>query len=377
MDLTSGALLVVLAMVALLAFAMLILGVPRTEHRWLGALARGSEGLLLSLTVLLFAGAALNDQYLFYVSWGDLFGAGATATAMHDGGTTAQALESSAKGVGLRQFRVPRVMPSLPSPGQRLQRYTVTGVRSGITAEVLVYLPPGYDPTSARKYPVIVALHGLPGHPEGYLTGLHIDQTLDALVATHQIAPAVVVIPQINTPSSLDTECVDAPSAMGPQDETWLAHDVPGWVVSHFAVQTVRTSWATMGFSFGGWCSAMLGMRHPDVFAGVIVLEGYFRPDFSRSYDPITAGSAAARGYDLVRTARTSPPPLAMWVMASRSDSLSYPTTAQFIHDARPPLSVSTVLLKSGGHRVAVFLPYIRQSLVWLGQTLPGFRGAH
>ena len=374
MELTSGGLLVVLGVVAAVAFVLLVLGFPRTRRRWLGAIARGGEALVLSLTVLVLAGAALNDQYLFYISGGDLFGANASVTAMHDGGTARQAVEAQAQGVGLTRIPVPSVYPPLPAPGQRLQSYAVTGARSHISTEVLVYLPPGYDPKAAKKYPVILALHGLPGHPEGYLTGIHIDQTLDALVATRQLAPSIVVMPQINSPSSLDTECVDAPSAAGPQDETWLAADIPHWVVTHFAVQTARTSWATMGFSFGGWCSAMLGVRHPDVFAGAIVLEGYFRPDFSRSYDPITAGSAAARGYDLVRTARTNPPPIAMWVMASRSDSLSYPTTAQFIHDARPPTSVTTVLLKTGGHRVAVFLPFIRVSLVWLGQTLPGFR---
>jgi hypothetical protein len=63
-----------------------------------------------------------------------------------------------------------------------------------------------------------------------------------------------------------------------------------------------------------------------------------------------------------------------MWVMASRTDSLPHPTTAQLIHDARPPTSVTAVLLKTGGRRVAVFLPFIRVSLGWLGQTLPGFR---
>jgi S-formylglutathione hydrolase FrmB len=373
-ELTSGGLLVVLGLVGAAAFVLLVIGLPRARRRWLGAIARGGEALLLSLSVLLLAGAALNDQYLFYISWGDLFGANATVTAMHGGGTARQAVETRARGVGLSRAEVPTVLPPLPAPGQRLQRYVVTGARSHISAEVLVYLPPGYDPRAGKKYPVILALHGMPGHPEGYLSTLHMDQTLDGLVAARQLAPSIVVLPQINSPSSLDTECVDAPNGSGPQDETWLAADIPHWVVSHFAVQTARTSWATMGYSYGGWCSAMLGVRHPDVFAGAIVLEGYFRPDFSRSYDPITPGSAAARGYDLVRTARTDPPPIAMWVMTSRTDSLAYPTTAQFIHDARPPTSVTTVLLKTGGHRVDVFRPYVRTSLIWLGQTLPGFR---
>ena len=90
----------------------------------------------------------------------------------------------------------------------------------------------------------------------------------------------------------------------------------------------------------------------------------------------VVPGSPAARGYDLVRTVRVSPPPIAMWVMASRTDSLSWPTTAEVLRYARPPMSVASVLLKTGGHRDSVFQPFVRTSLIWLGQTLPGFRAA-
>lgn len=376
MELTSGAFLAVLAVVAIAVFLLLVLGLPRARRRWVGLAARGTEAIALSLTVVLLSAAVLNDQYLFYISWSDLFGAGATTTSMHNGGTARQAVDARVRGAGLSQLHAPTVLPPLPSPGQRIQRYTVMGPRSGIRGAVIVYLPPGYDPKSSKRYPVIMGLHGFPGHPDSYLGMIHIDQTMDALIASHQIAPSIVVMPQINNPGSLDTECVDAPALSGPLDETWLARDIPSWVVGHFRAQTARSSWAVMGYSFGGWCAAMLGVRHPDIFGASIVFEGYFRPDFSRSYDPITPGSAAARGYDLVHTARTNPPALAMWVMASKSDSLAYPTTAQFLHEARPPLSVTTVMLKTGGHRVSVFLPYVPQSLTWLGQSLPGFRPA-
>lgn len=376
MELTSGTLLVVLGVVAVIAFALLVLGYPRVRRRWVGALARGSEALVLSLTVLVFAGAVLNDQYLFYISWSDLFGAGATVTAAHAGGTARQAVDAKVKGQGLSRAAAPAVYPPLPDPGQRVQRYTVTGAHSHISAEVLVYLPPGYDPAAAKKYPVVMALHGFPGSPDSFLQSLLLGQTVDELTFARQIARSIVVLPEINSPVSLDTECVDAPNAAGPQAETWLARDIPEWVVGHYHVQTTRTSWATLGYSFGGWCSALLGLRHPDVFGASIVIGGYFRPDFSRSYDPLTPGSSASRGYDLIRIARTNPPPLAMWVMASRTDSLVYPTTAQFLNEVRPPLSVTTVLLKTGGHRVSVFMPFLRTSLSWLGQTLPGFRPA-
>ena len=68
------------------------------------------------------------------------------------------------------------------------------------------------------------------------------------------------------------------------------------------------------------------------------------------------------------------PPPIAMWVFASRQDSLAYPTTARFLAAARPPLSVSATIVKVGGHRTAIYDPYVKPALQWLATTLPGFR---
>jgi pimeloyl-ACP methyl ester carboxylesterase len=186
------------------------------------------------------------------------------------------------------------------------------------------------------------------------------------------LAASIVVVPRIDTPATIDTECVNGGSGQ-PQTDTWLSHDVPAWTAQHFRVQLTRTAWAAIGYSYGAWCAASITMRHPDVFGAAIVMLGYFRPDFSRGYDPLT--SSTLRGYDLVNLARTAPPPIAMWILTSREDSLSYPTTSTFLSVARPPLDVSGMVLATGGHRNAVFEPYIPTAMHWLGQTLSGFRG--
>jgi hypothetical protein len=80
------------------------------------------------------------------------------------------------------------------------------------------------------------------------------------------------------------------------------------------------------------------------------------------------------RGYDLVRIAQTSPPPVSMWVLTSREDPLSFTTTSKFLSVARPPLDVTATVLAHGGHRDSVFTPYLPGALSWLGQTMPGFR---
>ena len=341
MSLTDPWLLVVIGVLALAALVVLALGLPRTTRRWTGAVVRGGEGLVLSMLVVTLAAAALNDQYSFYVSWADLFGATSPSTSVQAGGSANTAVTAKAQGPGFSQFlKIPPSTTGTPVPGMRLQNFAVTGARSGLRGEVLVYLPAGYDQRSARRYPVILALHGFPGNPAVWLNTIHVNTVVDTLEAQHKLAQSIIVIPQINDPISVDTECVNAPVGKGPQAETWLAQDVPAWVVSHLRVQTARTSWAVAGYSFGGWCAAMLGSRHPDVFGAAVVFQGYFRPDFSAGYNPLPTGSPVARGYDLVRAVQANPPPLAMWVLTTKADGLSYPTTAAFLKNVRPPLSV-------------------------------------
>jgi enterochelin esterase-like enzyme len=245
----------------------------------------------------------------------------------------------------------------------------VTDPRSYDHGQVLVYLPVGYDPTAHHTYPVIVGLHGYPSVPRSFVA-LNFLKSIDTLTAQHRLAPSIVVIPSINTPASLDTECTNGGPG-DPQTDTWLSQDLPRWVVSHFRVQTKRTSWATIGYSYGAWCAASLGMRHPDVFGASIVLLGYFRPDFGRYYDPLTP--LTSRGYDLIRMEETSPPPISMWVLTSRQDPLSFPSTSKFLSVVRRPTDVTATVLATGGHRLQVWTPYVPQSLAWLGQVMPGF----
>ena len=370
MELTDTGLVVLLGVLALLVFALVVSGLPRRGHVAVRTVARGAQVLLLNVLVVALAGVVLNDQYYFYSSWADLLGSRNASVSLHHGGTSSQAVSAAVHGPGLHGLAAPAVLPALPQPGGRLQTYTVNDLRTHSDGQVYVYLPVGYDPTASRTYPVILGLHGFPGGPKGFLA-LDFLSSVDALTAEHRLAPSIVVVPRIDTPSNLDTECVNGGPGL-PQTDTWLAHDIPVWTAHHFRVRPERTSWATVGYSYGAWCAASLSMRHPDVFGAAVVLLGYFRPDFGVTYDPLTP--AAERGYDLVSMARTAPPPVAMWVLTSREDTLSYPSTSKFLSAARAPLDVTATVLAHGGHRVAVLEPYVPAAIAWLAQTLPGFR---
>lgn len=370
MSLTGTGLVVLIAALTVVVFALVISDRPSWRRRAVKVVSRAASVITLNLLVVSLCGALLNDKYLFYSSWSDLFGARSTQVELHHGGTAHQAFATRLGG-GLTGLAQPAVLPALPSPGNRLQSYLVSDQRSHAHGQVLVYLPAGYNPASTRAYPVILGLHGFPSGPRSFVA-LNFLSSIDTLTAGHRLAPSIVVIPRIDTPASLDTECANGAPGES-QTDTWLSHDLPQWVAGHFHVQTKRTSWAAVGYSYGAWCAASLSIRHPDVFGAAIILLGYFRPDFSLSYDPLTA--ASSRAYDLVRIEQATPPPVSLWVLTTREDPLSYPSTSKFLSVAHPPTNVTAVVLAHGGHRDSVFRPFVPQALAWLGQTLPGFHG--
>lgn len=374
MSLTGVALPWVLGLIAVACFAMLVIDLPgrRLRAPW-SVVLRGLTALLLVASTLLGAGALLNNEYAFYTNWSDLLGQEGPSTTMHNG-TSAAAAAAHPQSGPLSTVRAPASLPALPNPGSRLQTFTVTGASSGVRTTVLVWLPRGYNPASQHRYPVIMALHGYPGRPSSNVKYVQLNATLDKLTAEHKIAPSILVMPQINTPETYDTECLNIPG--GPQVETWLSQDVPDWVVTHFRASTQRSSWATFGYSFGGYCSAFLGIRHPGTFGASIVLQGYFAPTFAPNPDPIPGGQAALRQYDLTAIAHRTPPAMALWVLTSKGDPISYPSSMRLLKQARPPMSVTADVLPTGGHRAAVFVPRIPRALTWLGTELPGFRAA-
>ncbi len=376
MGLTDVPFLVLLAAVTVGATVWIAVR-PPTRRGAGGALARLATQVVVSGLVLLSVAAVLNRQNEWYASWADLFGSGSPVVRSDQGGAGAQeALRQAPTGPGLSTpTATPSQLPPLPSPGQRDQAFTITGAASGLTGKVLVSLPVGYgDPANAGKtYPVIEAFHGYPGAPEVWMQGVNLVPSLDTLAAQGRIGPVIVIAPQIEFPAGRDTECVNGKPGQ-PQVETWLAKDVPDALAARLRVSRDRTSWATLGFSSGGWCAAMVTMLHPDVFGAGVILSGYMAPIFSPGYVPFHAGDPAAKRYQLVALAASAPPPVALWLQTSKADALSYSSSAALLRAARAPLSIQSQVDLTAGHRISVWADAVPTALTWLGATAHGFR---
>jgi pimeloyl-ACP methyl ester carboxylesterase len=262
-------------------------------------------------------------------------------------------------------------VPRAALEGERVLHYTIHGARSGITAQVVVGLPRSYAAASAAalRYPVIETFSGYPSSPSQFLETMGLGGAVDTAVSAHTVADAIIVSPQLEVPPGRDTECVNG---SGSPVETWLTQDVPDWVLHTFRATPDRRGWTTMGLSAGGWCAAMATMLHPDRYAAAVVLGGYFRPSFS-GYVPFSPGSAEGRRYDLVARAKDSPPPVAIWLETSHSDSVSYGSSAAFLAATRGPTIVQAEVLTHAGHRISLWEGLLPTVLRWLGTTVPGF----
>jgi S-formylglutathione hydrolase FrmB len=134
-----------------------------------------------------------------------------------------------------------------------------------------VYLPPGYDPSSGRRYPVIYFLHGLPASPYAYRGIGFIASALDAL---HR--PAIVVAPRGARDGDSDPEYLDW--GPGRNWETAIATELPRYVDAHYRTIRSRLGRAVVGISAGGYGAVTLAFNHLDDFSVVESWSGYFKP---------------------------------------------------------------------------------------------------
>jgi enterochelin esterase-like enzyme len=182
----------------------------------------------------------------------------------------------------------------------------VGGTKS--TALLQIYLPPGYG-TSGRAYPV---LYAVPWDASLWITGANLTSMLDSMITAGQIPASIVVFAaQVGGPYPA-SECAN--SVDGREwFETYLVNTVVPYVDATY--RTIKTAGArsVLGFSQGGFCSTMLVLRHPDVFATAIAISGYYEAGIvsnqtPNAYRPFGGNPAAEAQYSPIRLVGQLPP---------------------------------------------------------------------
>ena len=140
----------------------------------------------------------------------------------------------------------------------------------GGTLHFEVYLPADYA-TTARRYPVVYFLHGLPSAATAYQGVGFVEQALDQVGRS-----AILVAPQGARWNEPDPEYVDH----GPGDgwETAIARELPVIVDSLYRTIPKRSARAIVGISAGGFGAMHIAFAHLDTFSVVQSWSGYFHP---------------------------------------------------------------------------------------------------
>ena len=229
---------------------------------------------LAFIPAMMFGVAAVNKYYDYYQTWGAAFsdlsgGAAAGLPKLAAGGLTQkkiqQDLNRSTNLVEDQQF------------GTVFATY-VTGPKTHIRREVLVYLPPQYFQTAYAhyKFPVIELLHGSPGDPSAWINVLDVTTDFLTLLTNHQADPAVLIMPDTDGGYRYALQCLNDPT--GVQDMTFVAREVPDAITAALRVQPPGKSWGIAGYSEGGYCAANIALNYPGDFGAAGILSGYFAP---------------------------------------------------------------------------------------------------
>ena len=140
---------------------------------------------------------------------------------------------------------------------------------NGVTRELNVYVPPGYDQARDRRYPVLYLLHGFANDHHSWHRYGRANDILDNLLAKGAIAPFLVVMPlgyggaHVNGDgtgiASEGSGGLRGDPALYERD---LLEDIIPMIDGKYRTIPDRKHRAIVGFSMGGGQAGRYGLRH-------------------------------------------------------------------------------------------------------------------
>lgn len=142
-----------------------------------------------------------------------------------------------------------------------------------VDRDVLVYTPPGYDPS--RRYPLLVDLIGYTGsgasHTNWRAFGFNLPERLDRLIGSGAMVPAIVALPDCFTAYG-GNQYIDS-TATGPYLR-YLVEEVVPLVEGAFPAGGARERRGVFGKSSGGYGALLHAMRASDTWGGAVCHSG-------------------------------------------------------------------------------------------------------
>lgn len=227
---------------------------------------------------------------------------------------------------------------------------------NGVTRELTVYVPPGYDEARNRRYPVLYLLHGFANDHHSWHRYGRANDILDNLLAQKRIDPFLVVMPlgyggaQINgdgtgiPPKGAGTFGGDA--ALYERD---LLEDIIPMIDKKYRTIADRKHRAIAGFSMGGGQAGRFGLRHLETFSQIGIM---------------SAGMAGGPGGEPLATLAVDKDKAnrqidLLWIACGTDDNAM--KGAKALHDALEQAGIEHTFLETeGAHHWRVWRRYLR-----------------
>ncbi len=184
-------------------------------------------------------------------------------------------LALSFAGSASAQVKTPAPPPVAGAKPVTIERITVhsPAIEGNLEGEspdraVLVVLPPTYRTEAKRRYPVVYALHGYSIGAEQWVGEIHVPQTIEGAFAKGA-REVIVVLPDSKT--AHNGSFYSSSVTVG-DFETFVARDLVAHIDGHYRTIADRRSRGLAGHSMGGYGTARIGMKHPDVFGALYMM---------------------------------------------------------------------------------------------------------
>jgi enterochelin esterase-like enzyme len=143
----------------------------------------------------------------------------------------------------------------------------------GDDRDYYVYTPPGYDPHSATKYPVLYLLHGFGQVTRSWLDTGFANRILDHLINDGKAKPMIVVMPDAYGGDEILAKGAYWTDSIRTHNFDMFAKslfdEVVPQVEANYNIESDRNSRAIAGLSMGGAESLLVGLNNLDKFAWI------------------------------------------------------------------------------------------------------------
>jgi len=184
----------------------------------------------------------------------------------------ADAVAHATPALGMLTASLPAPVPiSTDAAGSTIAAIAYPSAALGWRDRYLVYLPPGYRASGARRYPVLYLLHG-DSQPASSFLRLGLQGTLDRLIAAHRIRPLIAVM---LSAAGLPNDWQNATWRGGPQYNAYIG-EVQRLTDATLRTLSARASRGIAGYSMGGFGAMNVALSQLRSYSVVESWEGFF-----------------------------------------------------------------------------------------------------